>query len=307
MSAVNQSFWWRLSISLPVVLEESCIWKLTELGIFRFAIRSSPACIDKVSLVVWLPEFEWKERPQREFLTATLEDLGKPFACNLGGCQWELISDEDWSSTWKRYWQPDPVGKRLLVLPAWLEVPKTYSDRLILRIDPGSAFGTGSHPTTRLCLEGLEDIHPVGLRVADLGCGSGILSLAAIHLGAKRVHSVDTDPLAIRATNHNAQLNAFKEKVHASLGSIEVLEAKLEGRRADLLLCNILAPVIKDLAPKFQRILTLEGHALLSGLLVKEVPFVKSHLEKLGWDILSMQTQDAWGLLHIKRGGKTIQ
>ena len=93
---------------------------------------------------------------------------------------WDEVADEDWSLSWKQHWQPDPVGIGLLILPAWLEVPAEHSDRLVIRMDPGSAFGTGSHPTTRLCLEALEQNPPRGALVADLGCGSGVLGLAAL-------------------------------------------------------------------------------------------------------------------------------
>jgi hypothetical protein len=133
------------------------------------------------------------------------------------------VEDEDWSLSWKRHWGPDPIGETLLVLPAWLDVPPEAAGRRVIRLDPGPAFGTGSHPSTRLCLEGMEalaaarvqagaagEVAPLaGWRVADLGCGSGLLGLAAIALGAAEVLAVDTDPLAIRATHDNTALNGF--------------------------------------------------------------------------------------------------
>ena len=164
--------------------------------------------------------------------------------------------DEDWSLAWKQHWQPDPVGERLLILPAWLEPPPEYADRLVIRMDPGSAFGTGSHPTTRLCLEAIEGMaaargHQSGgppnlgpIRVADLGCGTGILGLAALLQGAKSLAAVDTDPLAVRASRENLASSGVEAAVEVGQGSVETLATLLEGQPADLLLCNILAPVI---------------------------------------------------------------
>ena len=122
---------------------------------------------------------------------------------------WKKIVHEDWSTSWKKFWGPDPVGKNLLILPSWISLPQMYSNRIVLRLDPGSAFGTGAHPTTRLCLEALERIPPMGLTVADVGCGTGILGLASLKLGAKNVRAVDIDSLAVKATYENILLNNF--------------------------------------------------------------------------------------------------
>ena len=122
--------------------------------------------------------------------------MSDPFKENFKSPVWQRIKNEDWSQTWKRYWKPDPVGKCLLILPDWLKVPPIYHDRKIIRIDPGSAFGTGSHATTRLCLEALERTNIRALKIADIGCGSGIRGLAALKLGAESVYAVYVDSLA---------------------------------------------------------------------------------------------------------------
>ncbi|MEC7249538.1 MAG: 50S ribosomal protein L11 methyltransferase, partial [Cyanobacteriota bacterium] len=204
--------------------------------------------------------------------------------------------------SWKQHWQPDPVGRGMLILPAWLEVPEEHAGRLVLKMDPGSAFGTGSHPTTRLCLEALEATPPKGLRVADLGCGSGVLGLAALGLGARQVLAADTDSLAVRATNDNAAINALApDALRVRQGSVEVLQELLSGEPADLLLCNILAPVIEALAPKFQGVLSAGGRGLLSGLLVEQAPRLTEVLEGLGWSVQPLAEQGRWGLLEIQR------
>ena len=293
--------WWRLTMACPPELEESLLWKLTDLGLHRHAVQHAPETPDQKQLLLWLPQPEWPEA-ERQQLLASLEPLAEPFGLPLPQGHWDDVADEDWSLSWKQHWQPDPVGEGLLILPAWLEVPPEHGERLVIRMDPGSAFGTGSHPTTRLCLEALEKAPPVGALVADLGCGSGVLGLAALGLGATAVVAADTDSLAVRATGDNRELNGRPaDQLKVSLGSVEALQHLLEGRRADLLLCNILAPVIEALAPGFEALVAPEGRALLSGLLVDQAPRLEQVLGDLGWRVSARGSQGRWGLLEIQR------
>ena len=284
----------------PPELEESLVWKLNDLGLHRFAVQHSPDNPHQKTLLVWLPQPEWPIA-DREQLLASLEPLSQPFGLAFPSGVWDEVADEDWSLSWKQHWQPDPVGQRLLILPAWLDVPEEHADRLVIRMDPGSAFGTGSHPTTRLCLEALEASPPQGLLVADLGCGSGVLGLASLCLGADAVLAADTDSLAVRATAGNRSLNQCSEqRLQVSLGSVETLQALLAGRRADLLLCNILAPVIEALSPGFESLMAPNGRALLSGLLVDQAPRLKDVLATQGWQVTQELAQGRWGLLEIR-------
>ena len=284
----------------PPELEESLAWKLNDLGLHRFALQHSPDTPHQKTLLVWLPQPEWPIA-DREQLLASLEPLSQPFGLAFPSGVWDEVADEDWSLSWKQHWQPDPVGHRLLILPAWLDVPEEHADRFVIRMDPGSAFGTGSHPTTRLCLEALEACPPQGLLVADLGCGSGVLGLASLCLGADAVLAADTDSLAVRATAGNRSLNQCSEqRLQVSLGSVETLQALLAGRRADLLLCNILAPVIEALSPGFESLIAPNGRALLSGLLVDQSPRLKDVLAAQGWQVTQELAQGRWGLLEIR-------
>ena len=285
----------------PPDLEESLVWKLTALGLHRHAVQHAPETPDQKTLLLWLPQPEWPKE-QRQQLLASLAPLAEPFGLSLPTGRWDEVADEDWSLSWKQHWQPDPVGTGLLILPAWLEVPPEHAQRLVIRMDPGSAFGTGSHPTTRLCLEALEQQPPAGALVADLGCGSGVLGLAALGLGAKAVVAADTDSLAVRATVHNRGLNQRSEaQLGVAQGSVEALQQLLSGKRAHLLLCNILAPVIEALAPAFEDLVTPDGRALLSGLLVDQAPRLKEVLAELGWTVTAEDSQGRWGLLEIRR------
>jgi ribosomal protein L11 methyltransferase len=302
--------WWRLElVSLPE-LEESLIWKLNTLGIPRVAVRHRPEAPDQRQLVAWLPEADWPEA-ERLQLEQALAPLADTFGLTLPPITWEQQDDEDWSLSWKQHWQADPVGARLLILPAWLELPPEHTDRLVIRMDPGSAFGTGSHPTTRLCLEAIEQLaeqrgsaeHPDlgAIRVADLGCGSGILGIAALLQGASSVAAADTDSLAVRATRDNAAVSGFADRLAVELGSVEQLAELLEGRPADLLLCNILAPVIEALCPAFQSVLAADGLGLLSGLLVDQAPRLEQALAEQGWQAELTAQQSQWGLMTIRR------
>lgn len=311
MTAATPLGWWRLAIALPLELEDSLLWKLPELGVHRLAICHRPEAPLERELVAWLPEIDWPAA-ERAALEEALRPLGEPFHLALPPLRWQRVADEDWSSTWKRHWRPDPIGHTLLVLPAWLEVPPEAEGRRVIRLDPGPAFGTGSHPTTRLCLEGLEVLADArlrggaspeaplaGLRVADLGCGSGLLGLGALALGAETVLAVDTDPLAIRATAENAALNGATA-LAVALGSSDVLEELLGGEPADLLLCNILAPVIAELSPSFRRLLVPGGQGLLSGLSLSQAEELIRTLERQGWQATVAASRDPWALLWLR-------
>ena len=293
--------WWRLEMPALPELEESLIWKLNALGIPRVAVRHRPEAPEQRQLVAWLPEADWPE-PERRQLEQALAPLAETFGLSLPPISWEQQDDEDWSLSWKQHWEPDPVGRRLLILPAWLELPAEHADRLVIRMDPGSAFGTGSHPTTRLCLEAIEDLPALeGARVADLGCGSGILGIAALLQGAASVAAADTDSLAVRATADNAAVSGFSDRLQVALGSVDVLAELLQGRPADLLLCNILAPVIEALCPAFHTVLADDGLGLLSGLLVEQAPRLQVALAEQGWRGELVAQQSQWGLMTIRR------
>jgi ribosomal protein L11 methyltransferase len=298
--------WWRLEMAAPPELEESLLWKLPQLGIHRVALQHRPEAPADRQLVAWLPATDWPAA-ERDSLAQALAPLAETFGLPLPDLRWQEQADEDWSLSWKQHWQPDPVGQRLLILPAWLDCPAEHSERLLIRMDPGSAFGTGSHPTTRLCLEALEQLAAdrggalAGLQVADLGCGSGVLGLAALRLGASAVAAADTDSLAVTATTANAALNGLDNQVNVALGSAEVLADLLPRGPADLLLCNILAPVIEALSPAFDQLLAASGVGLLSGLLVDQAPRLQQVLGDQGWRADLVAQMEPWGLLVLHK------
>jgi ribosomal protein L11 methyltransferase len=306
VSSAPRPGWWLLRLAAPAELEESLLWKLPQLGIQRVALEHRPEAPNQRQLLAWLPAADWTAE-QRQALASALEPLAATFGLPLPPLQWSLQDDEDWSLSWKQHWAPDPVGERLVVVPAWLACPAEHGERLPIRMDPGSAFGTGSHPSTRLCLEGLEQLAAerggslAPWRVADLGCGSGVLGLAALRLGAASVAAVDSDGEAVRATAANAALNGLEGRLQVAMGSVEQLALLLADRPADLLLCNILAPVIEALSPSFTTVLASAGAGLLSGLLVEQAPRLQRVLAAQGWQADLAGQQGPWGLLLLHK------
>ena len=293
----SQVSWLRLEQEFPVELEDSFYWLLSNLEIHRFSFEHDPDNNSTQKLFIWLPLNEWRVRDQ-EILVQSIISLAKPFELTLPDCKWIQVKDEDWSLSWKKSWKPDPVGKSILILPAWLDVPEKFLERKIIRLDPGSAFGTGSHPSTRLCIEALDNDPPLDKTIADLGCGSGILSLTALKLGAKSTFSVDIDSLAISATRINSDLNHIPENLlNVFLGSIEEIEANMPKEKIDLVLCKILAPVIKLLGPSFEKIIGHTGKVILSGLLVHQIKELQEFFLQLGWQVLEIKKKDQWALM----------
>ena len=189
------------------------------------------------------------------------------------------VREVDWAETWKKNFRPIPVGKRLIIVPAWLESPD--ETRIPIRIDPGMAFGTGTHPTTQLCLEMLEDYTPVDGDVFDIGCGSGILSIAAVKLGARRAYGIDIEADAVRAVKENAAANGVLSQVKTSTGSIDQIKSGIFSiRKAPLVLANILAVVLERLLDAgLVDLVEPGGKLILSGILEEQMPSMKTKIK----------------------------
>jgi ribosomal protein L11 methyltransferase len=217
---------------------------------------------------------------------------------------WYLIDEEDWSSSWKQHWEPQEIGDRFLIYPAWLPIPEP-SERVLLRLDPGAAFGTGNHQTTQLCLEALEmrlGDNKSEAVIADIGCGSGILSIGAVLLGAKTVYAVDTDPLAIRAARSNRDLNQISaERLVVEKGSVDLLPKLTDSQPFDGILCNILAEVIIDLIPAITEISGTHTWGILSGILLEQAKPIADTLEQHNWVVATLWKRQDWCCFNIRR------
>ncbi len=200
------------------------------------------------------------------------------------------VEEADWANAWKEFYKPFRVGRRLLVTPPW-EHPELAPDDIPLVIDPGMAFGTGSHPTTQLCLVALEDYVTPSARVADIGTGSGILAIAAAKLGASFVAANDNDPLAVRIARENAAANGV---------AVEVTDALPTGEY-DVVVANILADVIIGLSAELNTLLAPGGVLIASGIIDTREADVRRALEGIGLTHGETRRQTEWVALVFRR------
>lgn len=212
--------------------------------------------------------------------------------------QVRLVAEEDWADSWKSHFRPMTVGRRLLVTPSW-ETAADAGGRQVIIIDPGMAFGTGGHETTRLCLRCLEQVLGDGAhasRILDLGTGSGILAIAAAKLGAGQVDAVDIDEQAVRIAAENCSLNQVAEQVRCSATPLKEL-----GEGYDVILANILAEELVRLAPEIVRRLAVGGSVILSGILAEREAFVRSGFDSFPLALEAAHADGEWSCLHYRR------
>lgn len=292
--------WWEIRVVCDLDLEETVFWRLDNFGFRGTASQTkNQSCL----VCAYLPE-EQAHLLDLAALSLLLRQDALCMEMSIPIVQWDLIDEEDWSSSWKQHWEPTEIGDRFLVYPAWLTPPEN-SDRLVLRLDPGVAFGTGAHATTQLCLESLEmRLGILGenpLTIADVGCGSGILGIGAILLGADQIYGVDTDPLAVRSAHENRKLNQISpEKMIIEVGSVEQLVQQVNGP-VDGIVCNILAEVIMDLIPQFDPIAKDNTWGILSGILLEQAKPIADLLEQHGWIVATLWKRQDWCCFNIRR------
>jgi ribosomal protein L11 methyltransferase len=288
--------WLELTITLPVALAEAVGATLVGLGSPGVVQESVPQGGEVSAGQTWemakvvsaFPMEQVGERLLGE-VRRTLDDLGA-----AAGVQPTLamqsIDGGAWVEHWKRFYRPFKIGKRLVIRPPWERYVAT-SDELILTLNPGQAFGTGLHATTQLCLGCVETMAATrpGGQLLDIGCGSGILSLAAVLFGCGAAVGVDLDPVAVWVARANARLNHLSTQVSFAAGSVEAVAGRFDVAVANILL----EPILAMLRP-LHRVVVPGGAVVLSGILSTELPQLRAGLATHGWRITQQATQDEW-------------
>lgn len=235
-------------------------------------------------------------REKMEFILAGIEALRNETEFDLGSLKTEIseTDDSEWADNWKEFFHPLPIGNSFVVKPTWEDWEG--EDRIVLEIDPESSFGSGQHETTSLCLEALEDISLEGVSVLDMGCGSGILGIGALLLGAKDVLAVDIDKNAVDIAVKNANLNKvenFEGLCGNTLADQGVYE-KVTSKKYGVILANIVADVIIAMAPTFKKVLEDDGILICSGIISPRKGEVLTALAENGFALTGIGEKNDW-------------
>lgn len=203
-----------------------------------------------------------------------------------------VVDDNDWAESWKKYYKPIRIGKNIIIKPSW-EDYKLSEDDIMIELDPGMAFGTGTHETTIMCTEALERLVKADDIVYDIGCGSGILSIVAAKLGASKVVGVDLDELCVKVSNKNIELNNVEDLIEIKNGNLlDVVEGK-----ADIIVSNIVAEIIAGMTKDLKEYLNDNGIFITSGIIIDKIELVEKALLENGFRILDIMKKNEWACI----------
>lgn len=245
-----------------------------------------------VQVHAYLPIDGKEEETQRHVAEGLwhLASLGPQF---VGDLQTRIVNEEDWANAWKDYYHVTHIGHRLVIRPSW----RTYlpgDHEVVLELDPGMAFGTGLHPTTRMCLEQLEQRVCAGMHVLDVGTGSGILALAAVKLGAASAYCIDSSSIAVESATANATANDLSERITVKLGELDDTEVARLAGQSDMVLANIIARVIGSIAPQLAQVLAPGGLLIASGIIEERRYEAEQPLLAAGLRLVDQVMIDDW-------------
>ncbi len=288
----EDSGWMELSITIDLVAHEAASAFLIDLGSEGIVTED----FDDTTLKSYFPDTEDMDMLRNKILVF-LEDIIDIFpGIQQPALDIKRIETQDWSTSWRSFFYLDQVTENLMILPAWEEMHGNVNCHII-RIDPGTAFGTGKHPTTRMCLAALEE---TGLKdhwnMLDVGTGSGILSVYGAMLGAERVVAIDNDPEAVRWAKKNIELNDLRVRIEISDTPIEQIRGSYQ-----VITANIILNTILELSGFFPRLLAPEGNLILSGLLRDQVPQVENLFMEYGLKRKKLMHMEEWACLVLRR------
>ena len=273
-----------------VVIEDpDLIQSYRRSGNWTDCIFPDEPAVDFVTVVAYLPSDE--ELPGKlRILSSRIDELaGHSLDKGPGTIRWREVRETEWADSWKQYFHTSRIGEQFVVKPSWEEYTAQPGD-LVLEMDPGMAFGTGTHGTTILCLESMEDMVRPGMTVFDIGAGSGILSIAAAKLGAARVAAIEYDAMATETARHNVTANGVGDVVEVSQGNL------LDGvtGQADVIVANLIADLILKMAPAIPAHLAPSGCFLGSGIIKDRLPDVTDALARQGLTVTRVTEAGEW-------------
>lgn len=245
--------------------------------------------------------------PVNSFLIETMKDIEEAIAqlpkygidVGLNKMKTSEVDEEDWATAWKQYYHPVKISGRFTIVPTWETYTPVDSDELIVELDPGMAFGTGTHPTTVMCMQALEKYVEKDTIVVDVGTGSGVLSIGAAMLGAKRVQALDLDEVAVTAAKENVELNHVSHIVEVKQGNL--LETITE--KPDVIVANILADIIMSFSQDAAQLLDQDGLFIVSGVIEEKKEEVREDLIAKGFEIIEIVMMEDWVALVGKKKG----
>lgn len=215
-----------------------------------------------------------------------------------GSVQMGSVDEQDWANNWKKYYKPTKVSDSLVIKPTWEDYKKEQGE-IIIELDPGMAFGTGTHETTKMCLRNIEKYLKKDDIVFDIGCGSGILAIGAAKLNAKEVIAVDLDEKAYRASLENAKLNNVEEKIEVLHGNLTDV---IGDKKADIIVANIIADIIALLSKDIANFMKEDSLFISSGIILDKIDFVKEALLENDFEILKVDQLGEWACIVAKKG-----
>lgn len=252
------------------------------------------ALVDELIVKIYLPDYQDTPVIRRKIEEA-LYYLGRLYP--IPDPSYSKILEEDWSTAWRKNFKPFRIGERTWIQPSWLDADEIAENDLVITLDPGMAFGTGLHPSTKMCIEAMEELIEPGMSLLDIGTGSGILAIAGVGFGATKVLAFDTDGVAVRTARENVNLNDVSD-------SIELFEGTLSNvapSKWDVVVVNILAPIIDGLLREgLMAYLTTDGRLILSGIIDVQVDDLEKTIIEAGGDIIQRCATNDWVALVAK-------
>lgn len=264
-------------------------WDFADINLFEYG--------DKAAVVKGYFSVEDNMKEIEEYIKEKIQDL-KDIGIDIGEGKVEVkaVYEEDWANNWKKYYKTTNIGNKIVIRPIWEEY-QAKEDEIIIDMDPGMAFGTGTHETTRMCIEALEKYVTNEKTVFDIGTGSGILAITAAKLGAGEVIGVDLDPVAVDSARQNVELN----KVHSNIKILEGNLMEVVDGKADIVVANIIADVIIFLAEDVKKFIKDNGYFIASGIIRERSQDVVNKLTECGFKVEEVNTLGEWVCIVAKR------